>query len=365
MNDMAQSGSEPAHRSLNLRNIMRGLRRNRGSGTGRILFTRAQSSAERVLVFRLALTIALFALVLVVFLLDRSGLKDESDNIVSFSDVLYFTMVTITTVGYGDIVPVSTSARMVDALLVTPIRIFVWFIFFGTAYQLVIQRVVEDWRMGKLQRRLDGHIIICGYGNSGRSAAKEMLGKGIAPEDTLVVDSGEAEVRAATDDGLVALHGDATREELLRVAAVARARGIVVTVGRDDTALMIVLTARALSATAQIVVSVHEQENVKLLRNAGADTVVTPWTFGGYLLADALTQRFTVDILQDALSPGGELNLHERAPTSDEVGQPARTLRHSLVLGVVRDKARVMFWQDPELKILPNDRLIALDARQS
>lgn len=351
------------HRPLDFHRLLRRLRRGRGQGAGRILFTRAPLGAEAVLILRGAIVLGLFALVLLIFYLDRDGLRDMADGAVSLADVVYFTMVTITTVGYGDIVPVSVSARMIDAFLVTPIRIFVLFIFVGTAYQLVIQRVIEDWKMQRLQRRLDRHVVICGFGNSGKSTASELVGQGIAPDDIVVIDCDESEVRTAVDRGLVALHGDTTREELLRVAGVERARGVVVAVGRDDTALMAVVTARAIGTTARIVASVHERENIKLLRNAGADTVVTPWTFGGYLLADGITQLHTVDLIQDALSHEGSLVMRERPPNDAEIGALPRELRYALVLGLVRGGRRVMFWEEPQLRIAPQDQLIVMDAR--
>jgi voltage-gated potassium channel len=120
---------------------------------------------------RAATLFALLGLVMIVFWLDRDGLRDFADGHVSFADVVYFTMVTVTTVGYGDIVPVTGSARLFDALLVTPVRLLVWLIFIGTAYQFVVERILEDTRMRLRQSRLKDHIVICGFGRSGRSAA--------------------------------------------------------------------------------------------------------------------------------------------------------------------------------------------------
>ena len=94
-----------------------------------------------------------------------------------------------------------------DALLVTPIRIFIWFIFLGTAYEFVVQKILEDYRVGKLQRRLHDHILICGYGHSGRVAAKEMLAKGYPAEKIVVIDTSEAALRDAADNGFIGLRG--------------------------------------------------------------------------------------------------------------------------------------------------------------
>jgi hypothetical protein len=126
--------------------------------------------------------------VLAVHWFERDGLKDGLDGHVSFTDVIYFTMVSITTTGYGDIVPVSQGARLFDALLVTPIRIFFVLIFIGTAYQLVFRRSWEKWRMERIQRGLSGHVIIAGFGISGAEALDELLARGQAPHQVVVID---------------------------------------------------------------------------------------------------------------------------------------------------------------------------------
>ncbi|HEX8578317.1 MAG TPA: potassium channel family protein, partial [Allosphingosinicella sp.] len=102
--------------------------------------------------WRASLVVGLLILTLAVHWLERDGLKDTHDGVISFSDVLYFTMISITTTGYGDIVPISTEARMFDALIVTPIRIFFVLIFIGTAYTFVFRRTWDKWRMRRLQR---------------------------------------------------------------------------------------------------------------------------------------------------------------------------------------------------------------------
>ena len=93
------------------------------------LYIKSGHSPERVLLHRIGLILGLIGLVLLIFWLDRDGIKDTHDGHMSFSDVAYFTAVTITTVGYGDIVPTSDRARMVDTIFVTPLRLIIWFIF--------------------------------------------------------------------------------------------------------------------------------------------------------------------------------------------------------------------------------------------
>jgi voltage-gated potassium channel len=177
-----------------------------------ILFTRDDLRPGRTLLFRIGLVLALFALVFLILWLGRDGLKDNYHEHITAIDVLYFAMVTITTVGYGDIVPVSQQARLVDAVLITPIRVFIWFIFLGTAYQLVVNRYREGYRMAKVQAALHDHIIVCGFGYTGWSTAKELLAKGTEPDRLVIIEPREERVRAAIELGLVAFRGDATQE---------------------------------------------------------------------------------------------------------------------------------------------------------
>ena len=308
---------------------MRRIRAERGDDALPLLIQRAARPPEITLLLRAGFVLLLVASVFLVFLLDRDGLRDQIDGHVSVSDVVYFTMVTITTVGYGDIVPVSDQARLIDAFFVTPVRIFVWLIFLGTAYQLIIQRLIEEWRMLRLQRELKDHVILCGYGHSGSIAASELLLRGWEPEQVAVIDPDREEVTRAADRGFIGLHGDASSEEILRVAGVQRAHSVIVSVGRDDTTVLIVLTVRALASKVRIIASVAEPENVKIVRSGGADEIVAPSRFGGYLMADAVNTQGTIDFVSELLSYRGQCQLVEREARTDEVGTPgARNRGH-------------------------------------
>ena len=211
------------------------------------MFVGGERSVRRTLVVRAGIVVALFLIVIVVFWLDRDGLRDHADGSISFVDVVYFTMVSVTTVGYGDIVPVTRQARLVDAVLVTPIRLFIWLIFIGTAYQLVLQRLIEDFRMRRLQARLQDHILVVGYGHSGQCAAAELVARGFDKSRVLIIDVDHARLEQAAEHGYVGILGDASREETLREAMLSSAQALLVCTDRDDTNVLITLTARHLS----------------------------------------------------------------------------------------------------------------------
>jgi voltage-gated potassium channel len=345
-----------------VRRVVRRIRSKRGGQHAPILIQRQAAAPEVMLGFRAALVLLLLAAVFTVFLLDRSGLVDNVDGHVSVTDVLYFTMITVTTVGYGDIIPVSDQARLIDAFFVTPVRIFVWFIFLGTAYQLIIQRLIEEWRMTRLQRDLHDHVVLCGYGDSGSVAAGELVLRGWDPEKIVVIDSRRDEVQRAAEQGFIGMHGNASSEELLRVAAVPRARAVIVSVGRDDTTVLAVLTTRQLAKQVRIIARVLEQENVKLVRSSGADVIVSPPRFGGYLMADAVESHGTVDFISEILSFRGDYQMQEREPRAREIGRAARDIEGVLVVEVRRGGRRIGCWQDKGLVIEPGDRLLVIDS---
>lgn len=327
---------------------------------GRILHVRSVLSPERTLVVRGALIVLLLATVIAVFWFDRDGLKDNIDNHISFSDILYFAMITVTTVGYGDIVPVSQTARLIDAFAVTPIRIFIWFIFLGTAYEFVVQKIVEDFRMTRLQKNLNGHVVLCGYGHSNSVTAQETMAKGQPPERIVAIDVSEERIRMAADAGLIGLRGDATSEELLTMACVQNARAVVVSTGRDDTTILVVLTVRHLSAKAKIVASISEEENIKLARLSGADLVVSPPRISGYLLADAVDTRHATPFLCDLMSADGKVELHERPAAAAEVGKTMADIADGLVVQVHNHEREIPCSERYRYVIQPGDTLLLI-----
>ncbi len=309
---------------------------------------------------RASLVLAMFALVLAIFWFDRDGLHDNQDDSISFSDVVYFTMVSVTTVGYGDIVPVTRQARLIDALLVTPIRLFIWLIFVGTAYQLVLQRLIEDFRMRRLQARLQGHVVVCGFGHAGRCAAAELVARGLDKQHILIVDLDQARIEEAAELGYIGILGDASREQTLSETMLEHARALLVCTDRDDTNVLITLTARNLAPQVRIVSRVEEGENDKLLRQSGANATVLPSRVGGILMADSIESSHLATYVMDLISAGGQVTLMERAPRPEEIGHRPFESR-ALILRVLRGQRSYGFWES-DLRIQAEDKLIVIGA---
>lgn len=321
------------------------------------LFVRDRLSTVHKLVARLLLVFAVVALLTAVLWWDRGGLRDQIDGQISFVDVVYFTAVSVTTVGYGDIVPVSDRARLLDAAFVTPIRLFVWLLFVGTAYELLLQRSIERWRMNRMQKKLDRHAIVCGYGYSGRYAATELASRGYT---VVVIDRDQQAVEAAANAGHIGLHGDATREADLLEAEIGKAAAVLISLGRDDAAVLTTLTARNLNATVRVVCNVSELENVKLISQAGADATVQPSQVGGYLLADAVRTEHITDYVTDLLNSLGGVAMQERVATAREIGLRMREVEPEMVLSLYRNGQPVGFWEGERSIIRDGDVLLVV-----
>jgi voltage-gated potassium channel len=310
--------------------------------------------------WRVALILALFAVVLIVHWVEREGLRDNLDEEISFIDVLYFTSVTVTTVGYGDIVPVSNNTRLFETFVVTPIRIFVWLIFLGTAYHFVIRNSWHRWRMARIQSELSGHIIVAGFGTGGSEAVRELIARGVPADDLVVIDTDDAAVELAEATGCNVLKGDATRDQTLADVRVGQARGVIIAAGRDDTSILITLTARHLAPSVPISVVVRATDNELLARQAGATTVINPASFAGLLLAGSCSGPHIAQYLADLASTAGRVQLSERKVRPGEIGRSLADLKGGLGVRIYRGERVIGFWEPEAGALQPGDLIVEI-----
>lgn len=312
------------------------------------------------LAWRAALVLGLLILAVAVHWFERDGLKDNHDGVVSFLDVIYFTMISITTTGYGDIVPISDSARMFDALVVTPIRIFFVLIFIGTAYTFIFRRTWERWRMKRIQKALTGHVVVAGFGSCGSEAVEELLARGALPQEIVVIDPDEDVLEQAEALGCLTLDGDGTRDTTLQAVQITTASAMIVSAGRDDTSILITLTARHLSPDLPISVAIRNEDNELLARQAGATTVINPVSFAGLLLAGSTHGTHIADYIADLASSTGRVQLAERPVRPDEYGKPLSELRDGLGVRVYRNGIPHGFWEPEAQRLIEGDTIVVI-----
>ncbi|AUG78511.1 Ion channel protein [Kitasatospora sp. MMS16-BH015] len=328
-------------------------------GGGVFLPARPTRPPLRQVGVRLAAALLVLVATTVIVWLDRAGYHDNANDSVSLLDAAYYATVTLSTTGYGDVTPVSDSARLVNILVITPLRVVFLIILVGTTLEVLTERTRQQWRLDRWRNTVHEHTVVVGYGTKGRSAVDTLLGQGVPKDTIVVVDPQRKVIDQANRDGLVGVVGDATRSDTLLRAELPVAARVVVAPERDDTAVLVTLTARQLNKGATVVAAVREDENAPLLRQSGADVVVTSSSSAGRLLGMSVLSPHAGAVMEDLLTYGTGLDVVERPVTREEAGKSPRAC-DDLVLAVVRGH-RVLRYTEPEAAVLQlTDRVITI-----
>ncbi|NHC43905.1 potassium channel family protein [Motilibacter sp. K478] len=309
------------------------------------------------ILLRFGLALALVCVNWLIVILERGSYTDNVDGDVSVIDALYYTTVTLSTTGYGDITPVTESARLINALAVTPMRLLFVIVLVGTTISALTARSREEFRLARWRSRVKSHVLVLGYGTKGRNAVRALLLQGQPRDRIVVVDADIRAVEAAVDHGLVAVAGPATNEATLHEALIERASTVIVALGRDDSAILATLTARRANPAVRVVAAARQSENAELLEQSGASSVIVTSETTGRLLGLAADSPAAVAVVEDLVAFGTGLDLVDREVAPDEVGRQLHEVS-TPVLAVVR-AGRVLHYNDPTAGPLQaGDRLV-------
>lgn len=302
---------------------------------------------------RMGYAFLLLVLTSVIVWMDKGGYSEE----LTFLDAFYYAAVSLSTTGYGDIAPVTEGARLVNIVLITPMRIAFLILLVGSTLSVLTEESRRSLQIQRWRTRVRNHTIVIGYGTKGRSAVAALLADGVPAHQIVVVDTDPTALARAENQGLVTVHGSATKADVLKIAGVGRARSVVVAPNMDDTAVLVTLSVRELAPSAMIVASVRESENQHLLEQSGADSVVISSETAGRMLGLATVTPSVVEMMEDLLSPDEGFSIAERPVGEDEVGANPRHLA-DIVLGVVRS-GELYRIDSPEAETVePGDRLL-------
>ena len=214
---------------------------------------------------------------------------------VSVFDAFYMTVITVSTVGFGEIFPLSTAGRALSIIMVILGLGLVLYTAVG-AVEIFFANQPRR-RMKALEREIEnltGHYIVCGFGRVGRNAWQHIVDEG---RTVVVIDDSPEKTETAAAAGALVLEGDATRNDLLERAGVTRAAGLVASVAKDADNLVIVLSARNANPGLLITARANEGEAEEKLVMAGADRVVAPPKVGGHRLASLVLHRELADFV--------------------------------------------------------------------
>ncbi|MEO7125109.1 MAG: potassium channel family protein [Nakamurella sp.] len=334
------------------------------SNTPRIeLPARRSHSPFRSILTRIAIVVACIIVTAALVYFDRAGYRDnDKSGIDGWLGSFYYATVTLSTTGYGDVTPVSNGARLINIIVITPLRFLFLIVLVGTTIEALTERSRQEFRFARWRRRVKRHIVVVGYGMKGRSAVAALKEQGIPAESIVVVDINGGNVKTATADGCVGVVGDARREEVLRQAAITGAQQVIVAADRDDTSVLVTLTARRLNPTATIAAAVKEQQNIGVLRQGGADVVIPTAESAGRLLGLSITAPRAGELIEDLLEPVAGLQISEREVRPEDIGlSPARlSAQGEIVLTVIRGGVSHRFDSGGVKVFQPGDRIVVI-----
>jgi voltage-gated potassium channel len=285
----------------------------------------------------------------------------------SWFDGLYMVVTTLTTIGYQEVHPLSHAGRIFNVFVILA-GVSLVLLGVGALSQALLEFELQSFfgrrRMEREIGRLDGHFIICGMGRVGRSVARELARK---PAPFVIIENAENKRQRFTSENWLVIAGDATQEETLRQAQIDRASGLIAATTTDATNLYIVLTARGLNPRLKIIARASEDAAEKHLLTAGADSVVSPYSFAGQRIAQSLLRPHVVTFLDTATTHlGMDLEIGEIhiTPESAFAGKTLessriRQERGVIVLAIKRNDA-MRFNPAPDERIESGDCLIAM-----
>jgi len=285
----------------------------------------------------------------------------------SWFDGFYMVLTTITTIGYGEVHPLSHIGRIFNTFIIVA-GVGLVLLFFGGATQALLefelQSVFGRRRMEREISRLSKHFIICGAGRVGRSVARELARK---PAPFVIVDNDEEKLQRYSNENWLTVTGDSTHAKVLQEAGIERASGLVAATTTDATNIYIILTARNLNPRLKIIARASEEEAEKHLVTAGADSVVSPYTFAGYRIAQTFMRPYVVDFFDTTMNRQLPLEIEEVQvrPGSRVVGKTLESARIRQEMGVIvlaikGEDSQMRFNPPSDAVIHAGDHLIAM-----
>jgi len=284
----------------------------------------------------------------------------------SWLDSFYMVVTTLTTIGYQEVHPLSDTGRILNLFIIF-FGVALVFLAIGALTQALLEFELQSFfgrrRMERDISRLSDHYILCGAGRVGRSVARELASR---PAPFVIIEANEAKAARYGADWLVMV-GDATQEQTLRDVHIERARGLVAATTTDATNLYIVLTARSLNPKLKIIARASEEDAEKHLLTAGADSVVSPYSFAGHRIAQSFLRPHVVSFLDTATTHLGiDLEIGEICVGRDSTfagktveSSRIRQDRGVIILAIKREQG-MRFNPSPEDRIETGDFLIAM-----
>jgi voltage-gated potassium channel len=283
-------------------------------------------------------------------------------------DAFYMTLITMTTVGYSEIHPLSHAGRVFNSFLII-FGVTTIFIAIGAMTQTIIELefgdVIGKRRNKRMIDKLKDHFIICGFGRVGRGAASELQHSGVP---FVVVDIDPERAERAMTQGMLAVAADSTRDDTLREVGIERARGLVAALATDADNLFVLLSAKGLNPGIYVAARAAEEGAEGKMRRAGADAVFAPYSITGHRLAQSLLRPHVVQFLDFTTKEIGEEIAIEQVQVAVSSEMVSRTIKDMqlrkevgvIVMAIRKADGSMMFNPPAETAVEGGDFLIVM-----
>jgi voltage-gated potassium channel len=284
----------------------------------------------------------------------------------SLLDAYYMTIITITTVGYGEVRPLSAAGRIFTSTLIIGGVATMLYAFGIFAELLAGGDLIQYRRRRRMERKLaalEDHFIVCGYGRIGTRIVQEFEGQKVA---YVVIDNNPEAVSRLQREDRLHVDGDAASEEVLQEAGIARARCLISAVDSDERAVYVVLAARALASKLYLVARAGRPESIRRLELAGADRVVSPYRMAGHRMAELALRPAVVDVLDTLHHGDADIAVEELlvGPGSPSIGrslaEAGLTESGAQLLALRRREGSLYVKPEPSLVLQEGDLIVAL-----
>jgi voltage-gated potassium channel len=283
----------------------------------------------------------------------------------SFLDSLYMVVITLTTVGFREVNPLSPAGRIFTILLLTfglAILLYVLRLFSEYVIEDKISEVLRAGKTIKMIKNLENPIIVVGFGRVGKHAARELKAAGAS---VVVIEKGHEAYEKAREEGFLAILGDGGDENVLKQAGIMRAKALLTTAGEDSENVLITITAKSLNNDIFLIARSNSESISQKLLRVGANRVVTPAQTGGFRMASFALRPIIADFLDEVAAP-----TKKESAVADVIVKQGSQLSHgtiadiqqtgAVVLALQRKGANVLINPKKDLPVETDDRLVIL-----
>ena len=286
----------------------------------------------------------------------------------------YMTLMTLTTVGYGEVHPLSLNGRIVASALMLA-GVATVFVSIGVLVDVLIKLELADYfgrkRRERMLDKLSGHYIVCGAGRVGRSVIHELQRSGAS---IVLIDSDPNRAQWGIQAGIPTLVANATKDETLQRARISVAKGLVAAIASDAENVYVTLSARGLNPNLLIAARASDDQAEEKLRRAGATTVLTPYTFIGHRLAQSMLRPHVLSFLDVASAFSGrgdleieteQLQIPKESPVCNRTLEEVRVRQTygTIILALQKNGGGMLFNPEGNTRVEAGDVLIAMGQR--